>query len=674
MVEELNSSITSLSVGDKEQLNSLYLDPTSMSIEEAKKVLNKSEIEIPNYLKEKINNEIPNTIKVMKYISSARFIGKYLAEKSKIGYVNGLKNEIKLNGEDKSILNLIHEFITISNSNLEDLEPLISIIIPYIDSSDIVFLIILSIISKFKDTSYAFLQEQLEILTIEEKSIPSFKIVSLIFSIDSKFGSKLFKLATFQNLLIKINNNTNLNSEKIIKSALNLLSSACVESELRTFIIENYLDTLIFALKFTKSSSIQSLSALVILKTWNFETLAVKDVKINDLCDIFIKDLNSDSIEGLSYLSLKESVKTRLRNDDTFLFDIFNNLKEPKDTYGILSILSNLSSIEEKNEFTDLKKQAKKNLDEKIEENIEEIEEFRGELIERRIIESMIKLKQTKNIVDKSLNLLYNICQIKKLNAEIVKQGGFHLLMSLLNEVNSIESRNMGLKALTLLIINSNPNLIFNKDSPKTAFNYIFNIFVDEESFKEKDQYLALIALTNLALLESIGSLSVKQWEIIDSFLLNDNIFLRRSSIELISNLMQQKINLVALFNFENNLSKKRFQVIVRYTQLDDVKSQSAALTALTFGITIPFICENIVKNSPITEYCIEIIKTQIGNTDLIERCLFILYYIVFNNEKIAEELQKNIQLRDNLQKIMKSTKYDSETIELAIEIHQLIN
>jgi DNA-binding phage protein len=661
----------------------IYQDPKSVPVNEVKTALVRAQSEIPKYLKEKVNNDVNTTVLIMEYTGMVKFATDNLSNDTRGKYINILKLEVKARGaKDEAFFKLINRFVTSLQPDFADLVPLLSAMIPYISSSDSVFLTVISTLARFKEESHSFLEEQLEILTLEENFLSSFKLLSLLFSIDPLFAAELFKMATLQNLLQKINDNNTTTSLKVIKAALSLLSNACVDSGLRTFIIEKYLDTLVFALKSSNNPDLQTLSGLVILKTWSFETLASKDIKIDDLYDVFTNTLNNDSVEGLSYITLKKSIKIRLRSDETAIFDLFEKLQDKSDEnsikYGVLSIFANLSTIEEKNETSELKKQAQKNLEESIEEDENEIEEFRSDLVERRVIEYMSGLSNSKNISQQCFKILNNLSQVKKLHPEIVKQGGVHLLIKLLTGVDTIEAGSLGLRALSTLLCTSDPNLVFNKDSPKTAFNFIFKI-LEDDTFTSKDQNTALISLTNLSLLESIGSLSAAQWETIDSFLLNENLFLKRSAIELVSNLMQHKVNLAALFNFENSASKKRFDIVARYTQLEDVRSQSAALAALTFGITIPFICEQIVDNSSIIEYCSTIVNEQGSEVELIERTLFVMYYIAFYSEQTDASALKQIKgdtkLKKNLSKIATQRgKYDTETIEMAHEVLQLVS
>ena len=169
--------------------------------------------------------------------------------------------------------------------------------------------------------------------------------------------SKLFKKRVFEEQDLQFT-----------KELLRLLSSACIDETMRTYITENYLQLLERSLNV---EDVQIYSALVLVKTWSFTKLTC--INLKQLSEIFInaisrrimpkiENVNESavkleevpkvemSVEALAYLSLKASVKIMIRSNESFTEILLTMIKSQKMThclYGLLVIMANLSTLPE---------------------------------------------------------------------------------------------------------------------------------------------------------------------------------------------------------------------------------------------------------------------------------------------------------------------------------------
>lgn len=520
------------------------------------------------------------------------------------------------------------------------------------------------------------LEQQLDILNAKEDYAPIFKIVGLAFVVNRNHGKTLYLLDSVQDSIRNVNE---FSSPTSIKEGLTLLSLLCSDEDLRKEIAAKFLGILVHGIK-SNDNEIQELSTLVLIKTWSFTQVELeKSISIDDIYNLITKNFTPITIECLAYLSIKPSVRKKLRADDDIIFDLTKALdasqkESQEDLYGVLVVLANLTTVEENSEVSELKKQAQTGLEGDVEEGPEEITEFQTELLERNVLSSISdRMSQlTQNSIAQVVRLIYNLSGFKENRGEVLSQGGLKVLIKILDAGKILQdSKITAYRAISNLLLTTDPSAIFELRHAQFA---LF-LLLQTEELPLKDQLQALISLTNANSIDN-GSLSEDQWAIIDQYLNHENTLIRRSAIELVCNLVQHKDGLPGVFNFENQLSRKRYDLLVQYTSLEDVRSQCSAVASLSFGVTFKFIADEVAKDKALLNNLFTILNEQYQEAELLERVLFVLYYLVFNSEdnnEIINSLAMNSQFKKGIELAIRNVKKESEPFEIALEISKIV-
>lgn len=547
-------------------------------------------------------------------------------------YLKLLASLIKRNdGNDvdyylKLVSSLVNEF----EYQVKDLNPIISVIVPHFSSSDLVQVILVELYAVYKEQIIPPLKDSVELLSVNGEVITCCQLLVLLFQLNAKSAVDIFQLDSVQLMLYDAGSS---HSTKIIENGLNLLSTACVDEPTRNAIFSKYLDQLIQGTNQT-DINIKTLAALVIVKTWNFQALDTNQkISLEDLTNIFIANLNSHSIEGLAYLSMKKSIRSHLRKDGEFVIELVQKLETPgSDLYGILLIIGNLTALEEEEETSQLKRHAQKGLDEEIEESQDDIFEFMDDLVELSIVSKFCShSKISKQCMEQGMKIFYNLSKNKANHEQLVKQGALIRIMEFIGrETEVTDYKLMAFKALSMILTTSDPHLVFGPNaSLKTAVNYLFQ-FLAMDNISLRDQFQILLSLTNLSVIDH-GPLTSEQWDELDDELVQtDYPMVKTSILELISNLMQHRSNLPALFNWANPKNKKRYDLIVKMTRLPDVKAQCSAISSLSFGVTFQLIGEELLKDKPLRDNLLQVLNEQPKERELVERAAFVFYYLLF--------------------------------------------
>ncbi|CAI4788288.1 CCQ_1a_G0049000.mRNA.1.CDS.1 [Saccharomyces cerevisiae] len=517
--------------------------------------------------------------------------------------------------------------------------------------------------------------------------------------------SKLFKKRVFEEQDLQFT-----------KELLRLLSSACIDETMRTYITENYLQLLERSLNV---EDVQIYSALVLVKTWSFTKLAC--INLKQLSEIFInaisrrimpkiENVNESavkleevpkvemSIEALAYLSLKASVKIMIRNNESFTEILLTMIKSQKMThclYGLLVIMANLSTLPEESNgssqsINDLKNYAdlKGPGADKVgaeKESKEDILLFNEKYILRTELISFLKREMhnlSPNCKQQVVRVIYNITRSKNFIPQCISQGGTTIILEYLANKQDIGEpiRILGCRALTRMLIFTNPGLIFKKYSALNAIPFLFELLprstpVDDnplhndEQIKLTDNYEALLALTNLASSETSDGEEVCKhivstkiyWSTIENLMLDENVPLQRSTLELISNMMSHPLTIAAkFFNLENPQSLRNFNILVKLLQLSDVESQRAvAAIFANIATTIPLIAKELLTKKELIENAIQVFAEQIDDIELRQRLLMLffgLFEVIPDNgtNEVYPLLQENQKLKDALNMSLK--------------------
>lgn len=496
--------------------------------------------------------------------------------------------------------------------------------------------------------------------------------------------------------------------EDFTKSLLHLFSIACIDETVRVHISENYITLLEKALSL---KAFKVYAVLVLVKTWSFSKL--QNIDITSLADIlvdhFLDHKDSDDIavcvEGLAYLSLKPAIKKYLRKNPAFceaLINLIDGSHKDPNFYGALVILANLStypqdynssgnfepqSIRDLRTYYELKNPAAEDKEASIETK-EEVLEFNTTYILDKDVVSNVKIEYgtlSQGCKQQLVRIIYNVTRDRESLPKCIGQGGTKVVLEyLLNGHDTSDLiRILASRALTKMLIFTDPSLIFTKYSPVNAIGPLFDLLpklpaesdqvlaTPQDVITTTDSYEALLALTNLAsfsasegedVCKRIASVE-KYWSTVENLMLDDQILLQRSTLELISNLMSHPLPIaVKFFNFDNPKSVKNFGILVKLLQLNDVKSQRAvAAIFANITSTIPFIAQELLTKKELIDNATDVLENQMDDADLRQRLIIFFYSLtealsaedpgngrlLIGNEKLIRTLQKASQLND---------------------------
>ena len=606
-------------------------------------------------------------------------------------------------GDDSDVQTLLSCVIQLLNKfkyNFSDIKFLIRDLGVKIDNDDMHSLIVVIytlLSSQYKEEFEVQFQEFMDALLIEaENDVGKDPLTHIIIVLKEFYptfttlcsnvllGTTLSKLLTEQV--------SKRNDELFISHLLTLLAVACIDENVRVHISEHYLPILENSLK---NEKVKLYSSLVLTKTWAFTKLS--NVSIQDLTETFLSNFFQNSIEsnekldmaieGLAYLSLKTTVKKTLREDPKFMAvvrDIVHGSFKPENTFGILIILANLSaspsdttgsnqSIKDLRSYSDLKTpQTTGQDDSKMQDDPVAVAKFnKEELLDTELL-SWFNAKFTelsRGSVEQLVRIIYNVTLSRPAITEYVKQGCATSIMMYLsaNKTNEnaagvaknpeeIETvRILALRALTKILIYTNPALVFHKYSPLNAIPCLFELLpvvdttdLGESSsmFLKNSEHLlptdlveALLSLTNIASVSSqegddfckMVASTPKYWSALENLILDDNVIVQRSTLELLSNMMTHPLPLASkIFNFENAQSLHNFNILVKLMLLDDSKSQQAVVAIFAnIANAIPFIAEQLLCQEELVRNGIEVFADQLDDVELRHR-LIMLFYALF--------------------------------------------
>ncbi|AJT96864.1 She4p [Saccharomyces cerevisiae YJM1341] len=681
------------------------------------------------HLSKLIQNDIPFALNLFEILSRSSihvFVGCFSNKDATIALLNELQIRIHY-GEDTHVTYLLSIVLQLLNKfkyNFKEVRFLVKELILRINEDEVksmMLIIFAELQSSFqKDFDKAVVDFMSSLIVEAEIDVGNDPLSIIVKTLSELYPSlttlcseifltkglsKLFKKRVFEEQDLQFT-----------KELLRLLSSACIDETMRTYITENYLQLLERSLNV---EDVQIYSALVLVKTWSFTKLTC--INLKQLSEIFInaisrrimpkiENVNESavkleevpkvemSVEALAYLSLKASVKIMIRSNESFTEILLTMIKSQKMThclYGLLVIMANLSTLPEESNgssqsINDLKNYAdlKGPGADKVgaeKESKEDILLFNEKYILRTELISFLKREMhnlSPNCKQQVVRVIYNITRSKNFIPQCISQGGTTIILEYLANKQDIGEpiRILGCRALTRMLIFTNPGLIFKKYSALNAIPFLFELLprstpVDDnplhndEQIKLTDNYEALLALTNLASSETSDGEEVCKhivstkvyWSTIENLMLDENVPLQRSTLELISNMMSHPLTIAAkFFNLENPQSLRNFNILVKLLQLSDVESQRAvAAIFANIATTIPLIAKELLTKKELIENAIQVFADQIDDIELRQRLLMLffgLFEVIPDNgtNEVYPLLQENQKLKDALNMSLK--------------------
>ncbi|GAX67921.1 protein containing a UNC-45/CRO1/SHE4 domain [Saccharomyces cerevisiae] len=607
------------------------------------------------HLSKLIQNDIPFALNLFEILSRSSihvFVGCFSNKDATIALLNELQIRIHY-GEDTHVTYLLSIVLQLLNKfkyNFKEVRFLVKELILRISEDEVksmMLIIFAELQSSFqKDFDKAVVDFMSSLIVEAEIDVGNDPLSIIVKTLSELYPS----LTTLCSEIFLTNGLSKLFKKRVFeeqdlqftKELLRLLSSACIDETMRTYITENYLQLLERSLNV---EDVQIYSALVLVKTWSFTKLTC--INLKQLSEIFInaisrrimpkiENVNESavkleevpkvemSVEALAYLSLKASVKIMIRSNESFIEILLTMIKSQKMThclYGLLVIMANLSTLPEES-----------------------------------------------NGSSQSINDLKNYADLKGPGADKVgaeKESKEDIL--LFNEKYILRTELISF--LKREMHNLSPNckqqvvrVIYNITRSKNFIPHAFHKVLT-------DNYEALLALTNLASSETSDGEEVCKhivstkvyWSTIENLMLDENVPLQRSTLELISNMMSHPLTIAAkFFNLENPQSLRNFNILVKLLQLSDVESQRAvAAIFANIATTIPLIAKELLTKKELIENAIQVFADQIDDIELRQRLLMLffgLFEVIPDNgtNEVYPLLQENQKLKDALNMSLK--------------------
>ena len=661
--------------------------------------------ETRNHLKKKIREDNETTLDLFKNLSGHTFrsiLGTYEDRKDieplfKL-IQSRLENTPKANKDLIFYITAIPLVIEYKKFEFNDVESLIKPLCLLITKDhDITYQALGTLVSisttfstQFSDAFCKILEKlvvEAEISGDRNEILQILTILSTLYTTFASTCSFILLSEKFSKLIIE--RVSKVDDEEFVITVLELLSIACVDETVRVFISENFLPLLERSIT---NEKFQLYSSLVLIKTWSFTKL--KTVEIGDLTQTLLKvflenaqepNKNLDmAIEGLAYLSLRPTVKMILRHTDGFILTTLRVITKgfrKENIYGVLIMLANVTaqakedgrvnkSISDISDYTDMRNPKIGN-DSKgeVHDNPVAILKFNAKLLnDTEILANITSRSDNYSLgsCKQLVRIIYNLTRERENLSKTVEQGCGPVLVRFLERskpkgthktdinLDTDYIRLLAIRALTKILVYTNPSIIFNKYSCVSTVPFLFeflpvvdttdlgadnNIFMREnEHITPVDQIEALLSLTNIASIsgsegEEICKTIVTQdkyWSAIENLILDSNEVIQRSSLELISNLMSFPIYLASkIFNFENPQSLRNFNILVKLLMLDDIRSQRAVVAIFAnISCSIPFIASELLKKDEFIENSMKLFITQMDDIPLRQRLLMLFYSI----------------------------------------------
>lgn len=499
-------------------------------------------------------------------------------------------------------------------------------------------LIILAIILQSKthpiETSEFLSKEISKLLSDPNQIINAFSALEAFIPV---FPLKLIPIYTSKTckdiILGKVTQSSELKyDQNLILLLLKVVSLSCIDENARKVNTETFLPFLIAGCDFNSNLDIQSLSVLCIVKLWSFSKIenVISLNKIMHLTRELMKNPKLEenprkyALEALAYLSLNNSIKSSLRDDEILINELVHVIKTHQDSpniYGALLVLGNLSQVKEpgvskeRKTVNYLKSVSVPNNDQPSDDD-GNLEKFCHDLVEKMDIVAIMRKLDLGNptVARECIVLLYNVAfwPDRGLIRKIVLQGGLALVLKYLTTYSSmnkqslrpqamgtspeeLEKRLKALRSLSFMCRSVDPKLAFNEYDVKTAVPFLGELLGTGPIFGAQEQktpqlalvdlltpldkFWCLLALTNLCARpdKSLNVLIINRFfdlHIKDLMIESGSPDIQRATWELINNLILEPLMLAKFFNADNSESLHHLDILVKMLHSLDEKLQ----------------------------------------------------------------------------------------------------
>ena len=457
-----------------------------------------------------------------------------------------------------------------------------------------------------------------------EDLVLAFSAAAGVFPVAPSVASALFLTEGFLPALVPVLEKK-AKSEKVEQATLEMLSAACIDSGCREAISKHCAPWLQHIMQTGKGRR-PGLAAVILAKLQgpsqvNGGTKNPSEGASHGVDDLvprlqrMMTDTSDEgkqaSIEGLAYASVQPKVKAALASDRAFLKNLLQTLKESSPAspiiFGGLTLLNNLTRFlpnlsEEQKRMSQLKAYANASKATPKADPLDEgpaVSERCKAVVDAGLVPVLVSL--SKNLSPTSIatvfDIMLSIARNPKTRGTIAQQGGVRFLLQNYTAItgtsaNAIKSRRTAAHALALILISTDPSLIFPASGSLQLTNAIrplLSLLSEDPSFPTEGPrdllptFEALLALTNLASVPSSTPSEIiisQSWDTVEDLLLSSNTLIQRASTQLLCNLVNSAKG-VELFADHSPAAARRLHILLAMADVEDKDTRKAAGGAL---------------------------------------------------------------------------------------------
>ena len=458
-----------------------------------------------------------------------------------------------------------------------------------------------------------------------EDLVLAFSAAAGVFPVAPSSAATLFLTEGFVQSLVPLLEKKD-KSEKVELAALQMLSSACMDSACREA-IKKHCASWLWRILVTGKDERPNLAAVIISKiqasssletstkddsaTEEYDTVGDLLPKLKSMMLEKSKESKRNSIEALAYVSIDSKVKDHLTKDYVFLRKLLNNLKQSPSgspiSFGGLTLINHLTRYlpnlsEEQKRMAELKAYATASKITAQADPLEDDVAVAGRcktVIEVGAIPVFVGMskKMSPKSMQTVVDILLSLSRTPSLRRTIAQQGGIKLMLHGYTSIKGssnldIEARHTAAHALARTFISIDPSTFFSSagSSPlPSVIHPILSLLSEDPGLTIQGPrdllptFEALLALGNFASVSTNGAAEIiigRAYPTVEELLLNNNDMVRRAATQLVCNLVHHPRG-IELYANQSQGSARRMNIMLVMADVDDVATRSAAAGTL---------------------------------------------------------------------------------------------
>lgn len=371
-------------------------------------------------------------------------------------------------------------------------------------------------------------------------------------------------------------------------------------------------------------------------------------LKLAEACRRFLIHPNTNpdtkrwAVEGLSYLTLDAEVKEKLVEDQAALEAIMGLAKSEKTSamYALVSIFVNLCNAYEKQEvipeMIELAKFSKQHVPEDHElDDVDFVNKRITLLCKHGVITVLVQLSKTESLNIKELisRLFNGICVLPEVRGEVAKLGGIKALLELAHS-GTPKGKRQASQALARIGISINPEVSFKEQRCLESIRPFLSLLHPDCSALEN--FESMMALCNLASVnERVRKkiLDTGGLQLIESYLFEEHLMLRRASAQCFTNLMLSH-EVIKVIEGDND----RLKMLFLLCEEEDEDTSLAAAGAVAIAVSNSVKCSKKLMTFNNWEESLKALLAHPNNA-MQHRALVIAHSLICADKEIAEKV-----------------------------------